>query len=57
MVVLVAYALFVVVLVVAGLGHADWFWYAGPPLLIGVWTVVLLAGRPVRERQRPERAG
>jgi len=57
MVVLVAYALFVVVLVVAGLGHANWLWYAGPPVLIGVWVVVLLAGRPVGEGQPAERVG
>jgi len=50
----VAYALFVVVMVVAGLGHANWFWYAGPPALIGVWTVVLLAGRSAEERRPAE---
>ena len=56
MVVLVAYALFIVVMVVAGLGHANWFWYAGPPALIGVWTILLLAGRPVGEVQPAELA-
>jgi cation:H+ antiporter len=42
MVVLVAYALFAVVLVVTGLGHGNRLWYLGPPALIGVWTLVLL---------------
>ena len=54
MVVLVAYALFVVVMVVAGRGQANWFWYAGPPVLIGIWTMLLLARRPVGERQPAE---
>jgi hypothetical protein len=42
--------------VVAGLGHANRFWYAGPPALIGVWTIMLLAGRPVGEVQPAELA-
>jgi cation:H+ antiporter len=46
-VVLVAYALFVVVLIVVGLGNGSWIWYAVPPAVIGVWTIVLLARRPV----------
>ena len=41
-VVLVAYALFAVVLVVTALGHGNRLWYLGPPALIGVWTFVLL---------------
>ncbi len=48
MVVLVAYALFVVVLTAVALGHTEWYWYAVPPFLIGLWTAVLLGhDRPV----------
>jgi cation:H+ antiporter len=56
MVVLVAYALFVVVIVLVGLGHTDWYWYAIPPALIGVWTVVLLARGPVIGESQPQEA-
>ncbi len=48
MVVLVAYALFVVVIVVTGLGHGNWLWYLVPPALIGVWTVALML-RPAHQ--------
>ncbi len=46
LVVLVAYGLFVVVMVATGLGHTDWYWYLVPPALIVAWASVLLR-RPV----------
>ena len=55
-VVVVAYALFAVVLVVTGLGHDYWLWYVCPPVLVGVWTLVLLltpAHRPPAEPPPP----
>lgn len=52
-VVLVAYALFVVALMAVGLGRGTWYWYVGPPLLIGVWTIGLLARRPSAPAVRP----
>ena len=56
MVVLVAYALFVVVIVVTGLGRGNWLWYLVPPALIGAWTTALLlrpAHQPPAEEPPP----
>ena len=56
MVVLVAYALFAVVIVMTGLGRGNWLWYLVPPALIGAWTTALLlrpAHQPPAEEPPP----
>ena len=56
MVVLVAYALFAVVIVMTGLGRGNWLWYLVPPALIGAWTTTLLlrpAHQPPAEEPPP----